>query len=162
MRCDGPTHPYMESSPACWAAYGQVLSREYSDMTLLPTHRLSVDAYAVQHPGQPSRQSIQSVGVHLIRLCWILERDLPPERANQAMLAAGKIKHTFSWLEPPASLGTVTVRDVVQTDGAAAHTAAVRRWAQSAWDAWAPHHAVVREWLVCSNYSFQRTRCARH
>ena len=27
----GPTHEYMESSPGCWQAYGDVLGREYSD-----------------------------------------------------------------------------------------------------------------------------------
>ena len=27
----GPTHEYMESSPGCWQAYGEVLGREYSD-----------------------------------------------------------------------------------------------------------------------------------
>jgi len=27
----GPVHRYMESSPGCWAAYGVVLAREYSD-----------------------------------------------------------------------------------------------------------------------------------
>jgi hypothetical protein len=67
------------------------------------------------------------------------------------MLAAGKIKHTFGWLEPPASFGAITVRDVLQTDGDTAHAAMVRRWAQSAWDAWAPHHEMVREWLARSN-----------
>ena len=28
---EGPTHRYMESSPGCWYAHGEVLSREYSD-----------------------------------------------------------------------------------------------------------------------------------
>ena len=65
----GPTHRYMESSPACWAAYGEVLAREYSDQAFYAVHRMSVDTYAVQHPGQPSPQTIQSVAVHLIRLC---------------------------------------------------------------------------------------------
>ena len=149
-RRDGPVHRYMASSPACWAAFGEVLAREYSDPALLATHRLSVDAYAVQHPGAPSRQSIQSVGVHLVRLCLFLEHGLPPQKANEAMLAAGRIKHGFDWLEPPASLGIITVRDVVRTGGGAAHAAMVRRWAQSAWAAWAPHHAVVREWVARS------------
>lgn len=147
----------MESSPACWAAYGEVLAREYSTSILLSIHRLSVDAYAVQHPGRPSRQSIQSVGVHLVRLCWLLEHGLPPDQANEAMLAAGKIKNTFIWLDPPASLGKVTVRHVQQAPDAAAHSAAVKHWAQSVWAAWAPHHATVQEWLVQSNYSFKRT-----
>ena len=106
---DGPTHPYMASSPACWAAFGEVLARQYSDPALLPVHRLSVDAYAVQHPGEPSRQSIQSVGVHLIRLCLFLEHGLTPEQANDAMLTAGKVKHSFTWLEPPASISPAVV-----------------------------------------------------
>jgi hypothetical protein len=152
---DGPTHPYMASSTACWAAFGNVLAREYSDPALLRVHRLSVDAYAVQHPGEPSRQSIQSVGVHLIRLCLFLERGLTPERANDAILAAGKVKHSFTWLEPPTSLGDITVRNVLQTQGAAEHEVMVRNWARSAWSAWTPHHAIVKDWLARSNNSLK-------
>lgn len=43
----GPTHRYLESSPGCWAAYGEVLAREYSDPAYFQVHRLTVDAYAV-------------------------------------------------------------------------------------------------------------------
>jgi len=152
---DGPTHPYMLSSPACWAAFGEVLAREYSNPALQPIHRLSVDAYAVQHPGHPSRQSIHSVGLHLIRLCLFLEHDLAPKLADAAMRTAGRIKHTFIWLEPPPSLGDVTVRDVVQAPSAAGHAALARRWANAAWTAWAPHHPQIRAWLAQSNNSFQ-------
>jgi hypothetical protein len=137
----------MESSPTCWAAYGEVLAREYSDQAYFAVHRLSVDAYAVQHPGQPSPQTIQSVAVHLIRLCLLLERGLPMERANDAMLKASEREGKFVWLVPPASLGAVTVADVLQAQGVEAHSAAVRRWAGSAWAAWMPHHATVRSWL---------------
>jgi hypothetical protein len=55
----------MESSPGCWQIYGEVLAREYSDAAFRSIHRLTVDSYAVQHPGQPTAQSIQSVCVHL-------------------------------------------------------------------------------------------------
>lgn len=30
---EGPTHRYMESSPGCWAVYGEVVAREYSDLS---------------------------------------------------------------------------------------------------------------------------------
>lgn len=142
------THPYMESSPGCWAIYGEVLAREYSDQSYFEVHRLSVDAYAVQHPGKPSRQSIQSVGLHLIRLCHFLEHGLTADKANGAMLAAGKIKHSFNWLTPPASLGDVTVLDVYRAQDIAEHRKLVWQWAQSAWEAWAPHHATVRQWQL--------------
>ena len=143
----GPTHPYMESSPGCWAAYGAVLAREYSDSAYFDIHRLGVDAYAVQHPGRPSRQSIQSVGVHLVRLCLVLEHGLSPERSNAAMLAAAKHKHTYTWLEPPDSRGPITVADVIGTQTIDAHKQAVRAWAACAWQAWSIHHDSVRGWL---------------
>jgi len=101
----------MESSPGCWATFGRVLAREYSDPQFFETHRLTVDSYAVQHPGRPSRQSIQSVGVHLVRLCLFIEHELAPEEANSAMLAAARRKSEYFWLEPPASLGVLTVAD---------------------------------------------------
>ncbi|MFI4921761.1 MAG: DUF5946 family protein [Gammaproteobacteria bacterium] len=144
---EGPTHRYMESSPACWAAYGEVLAREYSDPAYFQVHRLGVDAYAVQHPGHPSPQTIQSVAVHLIRLCMLLERGLPMERANDAMLKASEREDLYRWLEPPLSRGSVTVADVRHADNVEAHMTAVRRWAESAWTAWAPHHSTVRSWL---------------
>jgi len=144
---DGPVHPYMASSPGCWSVYGEVLAREYSDVSFFEIHRLSVDAYAVQHPGSTDRQSIQSVGVHLIRLCLFLEYGLAAENANNAMLAAGKYKHSFVWLEPPASLGRITVADVAKTKTVEEHKAVVRAWAQSLWDAWSMHHDTIRSWL---------------
>src|SRR4051812_1460015 len=85
---EGPIHRYMESSPACWATYGEVLALEYSNPAYAENYRFGVDAYAVQHPGRPSPQSIQSVAVHLIRLCLLLECGLELSRANDAMLKA--------------------------------------------------------------------------
>lgn len=137
----------MESSPACWAAYGEVLAREYSDPAYFQVHRLSVDAYAAQHPGHPSPQAIQSVAVHLVRLCLLLERDLPMDRANDAMLKASGQEKQFVWLPPPPTLGAITVADVWKTESVEAHVAAVRSWAESTWAAWTSHHATVRSWI---------------
>lgn len=145
---DGPVHEYMESSPGCWQAFGQVLEREYSDPALMPVHRLSVDAYAVQHPGGASRQAIQSVGVHLARLCLFLEAGLVPAEANEAMRRIGQRKSAMHLLTRPSSLGTVTVADVLAARDAESHRAAVQRWASSAWQAWAEHHATVRRWAA--------------
>lgn len=144
---EGPVHRYMTSSPGCWAVYGEVLAREYSDPTYFEVHRLTVDAYAAQHPGSTDRQSIQSVGVHLIRLCLFLEHGLTAEKANSAMLAAGKSKHHFHRLEPPASLGDFTTADVAKAESADEHKAAVREWAKVVWEAWTPHHDTIRAWL---------------
>jgi hypothetical protein len=144
---EGPTHRYMESSPGCWAAYGEVLAREYSDPSYAQTNRLTVDAYAVQHPGRPSPQSIQSVALHLIRLCLLLERGVEMSLANEAMLRATEMKSKFVWLTPPPSRGVITVADVHRAGNAQEHVDLVREWARSAWTAWSSHHATIHEWL---------------
>jgi hypothetical protein len=144
---EGPTHRYMLSSPACWAVYGEVLAREYRDPAYGRVHRLSVDAYAVQHPGTPSAQSIQSVAVHLIRLCLLLDKGVDLRRANALIKAAAESEQKYTWLTPPASLGAITVADVYKARDADEHERLVRAWAAAAWDAWAPHHATIRSWL---------------
>jgi hypothetical protein len=143
---EGPTHKYMESTPGCWAAFGRVLTREYEDQRYFAIHRLTVDAYAVQHPGVASRQSIQSVGLHLVRLCLFLERGLAPDEANDAMLAAAKHKAHYHWLEPPSHLGALTVANVDASAGTEEHMSVVRSWASQMWAVWSPYHSTVRAW----------------
>jgi hypothetical protein len=143
----GPTHRYMESSPACWAVYGEVLAREYSTPDLMEIHRLTVDAYAVQHPGKESTPTVNSVAIHLMRLCLLLERGLDMRFANDAIKAITEDKRSFHWLTPPPSLGSTTVVDVWRTNSTEEHRKTVDAWARSAWQAWAPHHATIRKWL---------------
>ncbi len=74
---DGPVHDYMEGSAACFELFNKILAHEYSDPNLLSTHRLTVDTYAVQHPGSgDNRKQIQSVGLHLARLGLQLDKPL--------------------------------------------------------------------------------------
>ncbi len=146
----GPTHRYLGASPGCWWAYGEVLESEYAQYSrFAPVHRLTVDAYAAQHPGTPSPQAIGSVGVHLVRLHLQLERGLPHDRANAAMLdVSSRLKEDFVWLDPPASLGEVTVLDVLGAQDPDEHMGRVRGWAASVWEAWASHHETVRRWAA--------------
>lgn len=142
---DGPGHAYIESSPACWALYGTVLAREYENPAAMGVHRLTVDTYAVQHPGQPSRRAIQSVAVHLVALHLLFERGFPPPRvtaALQRLVESG----TFTWLPPPGSRGELTVAYVAEAGSLDEHVRRVQAWARSAWDAWAEHHPQVRAW----------------
>jgi hypothetical protein len=136
----------MKSSPGCWAAYGEVLEREYSEVTLATNHRLTVDAYAVQHPGRPSPQSIQSVCLHLVSLHLVLERAVDHSTATGILPQLAAHKETFHWLEPPDSLGELTVNQVLAATSAVEHRKAVVDWANSVWQAWATHHPVIRNW----------------
>jgi len=143
----GPTHRYMESSPGCWEIYGKVLAREYSSPAYGVAHRMTVDAYAAQHPGKPSRQSIQSVAIHLQRLCLILERNYTDAAAGKLMPLLTRNRSAYQWMSPPTSLGEKTVLHAWGAPDPAAHVQAVQEWALSVWQAWSPRHHQVRGWL---------------
>ncbi len=118
---DGPTHRYIGASPGCWALYGELAEKEAGDFRYTRSHQLTVDAYCAQHPGVPSPQAVRSVAVHLVGLHFQLERqlerDLPAGElyaARQRVATLGKQgKLGLRWLEVPASLGAVTVLDLL-------------------------------------------------
>ena len=145
---EGPTHKYMLSSPGCWSVYGTLLARDYGEYGYPAVHRLSVDAYAVQHPGKPERRSIQSVAVHLIGLYHSLERGAPAAQVTRAIGRAAKFSDGFFWLEPPASLGKITVVHAADAEGLEQYQRAAREWARSAWEAWSAHHDQIRKWTA--------------
>lgn len=142
---EGPIHRYMASSPACWEVFGEVLTREYSNAAYYAAHKYTVDAYAVQHPGRPSPQTIQSVAAHLIRLCLMLEHGVGPDAGGAAIKAA--VEEAYVWLPPPSSMGTLTVTNLRGAANAAEHGRLAKAWAESAWEAWSAHHDQIRAWL---------------
>lgn len=143
---DGPTHRYMASAPGCWKIYGEILALEYSSALYAKNHRLTVDAYAVQHPGRPSRQTIRSVCMHLCTLYAVHECGMPPHRATTLLQKLAE-RSAYHWLEPPELPGEVTVADVHTAPNPRAHLQRVEEWAHSAWSAWSTHHATVSEWV---------------
>jgi uncharacterized protein DUF5946 len=137
---------YIGSAPGCWLLYSEVLAREYGDFRYTPAHQLTVDAYAVQHPGVAERRSAQSVAIHLVGLCLSLERGRTPTELPRLRQRLASPKRAFPWLVPPASVGEVTVVHVHAAETPEAHLATVERWARLAWEAWSQHHARVRAW----------------
>jgi hypothetical protein len=137
-------HLYVGAAPGCWAAYTKLLGHELSDPRLAGVHMLAVDVYMAQHPGVPGRQAGQSVWVHLVGLCLVLELGYDVLMSARAKARVAAPNARFDWLEPPADLGRLTVLDVLATNTAAEHAAAVRSWAEAVWEAWRPHHAQIR------------------
>ena len=140
----GPTHAYIGASPGCWAAWGAFQARSFASPAIAAVQPLAVDVYAVQHPGLAERRAIQSVWVHLVSLCLIVEGGRSPVegiRAKQLLLAG---ERSFARLEPPPPRCSMTVLDVAAVADPNAVPDAVRRWAEITWEAWRPHHGVVR------------------
>lgn len=140
----GPAHAYLGTSPGCWQVYGEVSARVLLDMTV---RGLLTDTYMVQHPGTPSRQSIQSVARHLLGLYCALEREQSFEQAVQAMRRAPADQ--FRWLDPPGAWH-ITVVDLAATSDQDVLVGLIRHWAQATWEAWHPHHQTIRQWAARS------------
>jgi hypothetical protein len=146
LRVGLPSHPYLGASPACWASFGELIAREYEDPDYFRVHQLTVDTYAVQHPGERERRAVQSVAVHLMTLGMVIEYGLDPRHGPQLhkrMVKAGG----YQWLAPRSMVGRMTVLDVLQATTADEHERFVRAWAEDVWEAWAAHHPTVRLWI---------------
>lgn len=140
---EGPSHRYMLASPGCWAAYTEMLSGGMGRPSPQPHGALTVDAYAVQHPGVSNPQATQSVWVHLITLHLALECTWPVEQLVRIRRLCADSSAGWPWLEPPVSMGPMTAIDVVEAAGDESGET-VRAWIDGAWAAWASHHPEVR------------------
>ncbi|HEY0427380.1 MAG TPA: DUF5946 family protein [Pyrinomonadaceae bacterium] len=142
----GATHEYIGAAAGCWAIFGEILAREFNNPGYFyPAHRLTVDTYAVQHPGVPGRKSIQSVNVHLAALYLNFETTFDFQGIPKVMAALTKNAQNFAWLEPPAPNGTITVLDVIKAENAGEHQEIVKNWAGDVWSAWSVHHQKIKE-----------------
>ena len=141
------SHRYINASPECWDLYTEVLAIEYSNASLFQqVHELTVDGYAVQHPG--GKHPDKSLGIHLCGLHLMLDRDIPS--ANIPRLHQRIADNIEAWphFPHPPDLGSVTVFDVALASSAEEHAEKVWQWARSVWRAWSPHHAAVAEMVA--------------
>ena len=133
----GQPHKYIGAAQGCWNLFCQILAKEFGEYKYPEnTHRLTVDTYAIQHPGQPSRQSIQSVNLHLISLYCVLVKDLSGREATKIMGKILENKPNFEWLEPPVPNGHITVIDVLKAANQQEHEKIVREWAEDVFSSW--------------------------
>ena len=140
---DGPIDPYGNSSPACWAVFGEIMAREFSGPEFFACHRLTVDAYMVQHQVQTTRASRQSLWVHLAGLYLLLERRADPGYVGKTLARLTTPKRDFAGLKPPAGrlrLTVVHLRDAAEPD---VHARRAREWAAAVWNHWGEHHDAI-------------------
>jgi hypothetical protein len=138
----------MRSSPACFAAFNRVLAAEYELPRLRQVNRLTVDTWAVQHPGpHDDPRAVQSTGLHLARLMLQIEQPRPPRETNAVMLDFARHKSTLEYLTPPNEF-TATVADVVTSAATADHVDLVHLWAAATWKDWTTAHRYIRAWVA--------------
>ena len=131
---DGPTHPYIGASAACWALYGELLAHEYAELGYPECHRLTVDAYAVQHPGSAGRARSSRSATHLSGLYLVLERGFDGPAATALKNGVLATKPRFRLAQPArARIGRSRCRTCSRSAADISHCDAVETWARSVW-----------------------------
>jgi uncharacterized protein DUF5946 len=133
-------------SDACHKLFEELGLRAFEDSRFAAMRRLAVDCYACQHDRYIL--SGRSLAAHLTGLAVAIEYE-GAERVNERVQAwLSRTRH----VEKPAvpkSRGPITIAEVAGASPEE-YAAAVRRWADSVWDAWRDHHALAREWITSS------------
>jgi hypothetical protein len=136
--CDIPPKNVLATSNGCWAKYGEILAREYSDPACMVIHHLTVDAYFAQHVAfEPSALAIASQNTHVIAL--YLNRckgyDGAAMRAARAVIAK-KAPVLGTWIEPPTDLSATNISELLAVTDAQDHLRLVESWTAAVWKAW--------------------------
>lgn len=132
----------------CEALFREVVERELSRPELFQAHRLTVDAYSLQHPSRYMK-SAKSAVAHLTGMCWAMEGADGPHVAR----AVSRFLDGVQDLKrpeppPPPSRGDWTVLHVYAARDSVAHVRRVKEWARSTWEAWRAHHEKARGWVT--------------
>src|ERR1044071_1530977 len=126
----------------CLKLFEEVIAREFSDYRYGRTHRLTVDAYSLQHPDKYMRSG-KSFAAHLTGMCAAFEHE-DTQASNQAVQ---KWLSTNPQIEKPAHLperrGDLNITNIHSAPDADEHVKRVREWAREVWGAWAEYHALA-------------------
>jgi hypothetical protein len=142
-------HRYVPGAPGCWQLFGQVQADEALRFGYPAVHRLVVDAYMAQHPGDGhDRRDRQSLFVHLAGLCAVLERHLPPAQATNVQRRVVQSRNDFPLLLRDDGPGDLTVADLVGARDLADYEARATAWGHAVWRSWARQHTLFREVVI--------------
>lgn len=144
----GPTHEYLLSTPGCWKAYGDILAREYTDIAYAFHHDLSVDAYALQHYGVKSQQTIRSANIHLISLYAYFISERETSELSMIKQKASQLKDLFVWLDPPKDMSPINIQSLLDCSDPDKYAQAVKDWAKYIFDSWEDHHDTVKPFVT--------------
>jgi len=133
-----------EGKAGCLKLFEEILAREFSDYRYGKIHRLTVDAYSLQHPDAYMRSG-KSFAAHLTGIYTALKYE-DALNVNQTMQ---KWLSTNPKIEKPALLpkqrGNLTITFIHSAVDANEHSKRVREWAQEVWSAWSEHHALAKQ-----------------
>jgi hypothetical protein len=135
--------PQFHSSAECWNHYARLAAWTLSLNDATFPHQHAVDSYAAQHIG-PETKPIAAVFA-LVGICLALEHNATGRQAQLAHMVLATPKRDWPRLEPRTTRFDVTVEDVLRVADGHGRLAALHKWMQCTWDAWAPEQDRIRE-----------------
>jgi Family of unknown function (DUF5946) len=135
----------LESGQKCKELFEAILAKEFSDYRYGKIHRLTVDAYCLQHP-DVYMVSAKSFAAHLVGMYCAMKYDGD----------ADLLKDLQKWLNgkkqlvKPAMLkefGDLTISHLAVAKDADDHSKLVKEWAESAWESYAVYHDLAKDWI---------------
>lgn len=127
----------------CLKIFEEILAREFSDYRYGRIHRLTVDAYSLQHPDRYMRSG-KSFAAHLTGMCAALEG----EDALSVNQVVQKWLSTNPQIDKPAHIpaqrGALSITYLHSATDADEHIERAREWAREVWRAWSEHHDLAR------------------
>ncbi len=137
-----------EGKTDCLKLFEETIAREFSDYRYGKIHRLTVDAYSLQHPDDYMRSG-KSFAAHLTGICAALENDEDALALNQTVQ---KWLSTNPKIDKPVQIperrGNLTIAYIQSAVDADEYGKRVREWVQDVWSAWSEHHALAKQLIA--------------
>lgn len=138
----------------CRNMFEEIIAREFSDYRYGRVHRLTVDAYSMQHPDAYMRSG-KSFAAHLTGVCAAIEFADPHELNRAVQAWASRNPQIDKPDHIPERRGSLTVAYIHSSPDAETHVGRVGEWARDVWNAWAEHHDLARELIRTASASAQ-------
>jgi hypothetical protein len=132
-----------EGKVGCLKIFEEIIAREFSDVRYGRIHRLTVDAYSLQHPDKYMRSG-KSFAAHLTGMSAALEGEaaLATNQAVQKWLSMNpQVEKPANIPERRGGLNITYIRSAADADE---HVKCVREWARDVWDSWSEHHDLAK------------------
>ena len=135
----------LASKDKCKEIFEAILLKEFSDFRYAKVHRLTVDAYSLQHPDE-YMISAKSFAAHLTGMSCAMEYGNDPKllRLLQKWLNGKKQLIKPKKLE---YFGRLTISHVDKAEHGAEHVESVWEWAHDVWDTYHVYHDLAKNWI---------------
>ena len=144
--CESCGAAVTQGKTGCRGLFEEILAREFSDYRYGKIHRLTVDAYSLQHPDEYMRSG-KSFVAHLTGVCVALEYEdaLSLNQIVQRWLSTNP--NIAKPLHLPEQRGNLTIVYIHSAPDSDEHTKRVREWARDVWGTWSEHHELARHFI---------------